>query len=924
MHMCVRAMHTVSAALRRTSVRVRPAALLLAGLVLAAAPEVQAQARGTVTGTVTHAQTGMTMSGANIQVIGTQQGTLTRADGSYRLELAPGAYQLRASQVGYATATQSVVVTAGQTATHNFQLAPSAVQIDELVAVGSRRADRTVTNSPVPVDVIPASVIANTGLTETAQIIQRLAPSVNFPRTSIADGTDHLRPVTLRGLAPDQVLVLVNGKRRHNTSLVHVNGTVGRGSTSVDLNAIPASAIERIEVLRDGAAAQYGSDAIAGVVNIVLKGGERQELMTSYGQVFSTENGRDHRDGEVVNVNGTFGVQLGQGGFVTLNGEFRDRQRTNRAYPDARQQYLTGDPRNSNPAEISSWQGDGESRDVGGFLNAAYPLANGVELYAFGGVTQREGRAAGFFRRANDDRTVRSIHPNGFLPWIGSEIWDVSGSGGVRGQLAGWRWDLSSVYGGNSFRFSVHNSNNVSMGPDTPTDFQAGTLTFNQWTNNLDFARELNLGIPVNIGIGAEFRLDRYGIEAGDPDSYRDGGVPLLDANGNPRLDANGNPLKAAVGSQVFPGFRPSDEVDVSRNNVAAYIDLESNLTPQLLLNVAGRTEHYSDFGSTLDGKIAARFEPVRGFALRGAAGSGFRAPSLAQSYFSATSTNFIVVNGVNTPFDIRTFPVDTRGAQILGSRELKPEQSVNLSAGVSLEPLNNLTITADYYAIDIEDRIVLSGNFTGTAIRQLFEREGLAGVAGGRYFTNAVDTRTRGFDVVANYGMLLANGGMLRLVGGYNQSRTRVTRVSETPPELRAFQSVLFDRIERGRIEQGQPRNNVNLTVNYTQGRLGLNVHNQRFGDVSQLASDTTGALDQTFRGKVVTDMDVSYRMLNRVRLSVGANNLFDVYPDEWKDFHRGVDGALTTAGIYRYPGGTAPFGMNGRFVYVRMSYAR
>jgi iron complex outermembrane recepter protein len=880
-----------------------------------------AQARGVVTGTVTNVQTGAPLAGANIQVVGSQLGTLTRSDGMYRLELSPGSYEIRASLIGYTMATQRVVVTAGQTASRDFQLAPSAVALAELVAVGTRRADRTVTESPVPVDVLTAQVIESTGLTETAQIIQRLAPSVNFPRTSIADGTDHIRPVTLRGLSPDQVLVLVNGKRRHNTALVHVNGTVGRGSTSVDLNAIPASAIERIEVLRDGAAAQYGSDAIAGVVNIVLKSGERRDAMTTFGQIYSNENGREHRDGRVVNLNGTYGVRFPAGGFLTLNGEFRDRERTNRAYPDARTQYYAGDPRNETyTPQVTSWAGDGDARDVGGFLNAAYPLANGMEVYSFGGVTQREGMAAGFFRRPGDptDRTVLAIHPNGFLPWIGSEIWDYSGAAGLRGTAGGWRWDLSSVYGRNSLRFSVHNSNNVSLGAASPTDFYAGTLKFSQWTNNLDFARELNLGLsaPVNLGIGAEFRLDGYGIEAGEEASWVHGGVPI---QSGPRAGG-----VAPAGAQVFPGFRPTDEVDVTRNNVAAYIDLESKLAPQLLLNVAGRTERYSDFGSTLDGKVAARFEPVRGFALRGAAGTGFRAPSLGQSYFSATSTNFIVINGVNTPFDIRTFPVNTAGANVLGARELKPEKSVNLSAGLSLEPVRNLTITADYYAIDIDDRIVLSGNFTGAAIRQLFEAQGLTGVGGGRYFTNAIDTETRGFDVVANYGILLPNAGTLRLTGGYNQSRTKVTRVSETPPELRAFQTVLFDRIERGRIEQGQPRNNVNLTLNYTQGRLGVNLHNHRFGGVSQLAADTTGALDQTFSRKLITDLDVSLRMMQRLKLSLGANNLLDVYPDEWKDFDQGVNGALTTNGVYRYTGNISPYGMNGRFVYVRMSYGR
>jgi iron complex outermembrane recepter protein len=888
--------------------------MMVVPLVLALSTPGAAQTVGTVTGTVTHAQTGSAISGVAVRALGMPQVAITRPDGTYRLQLPAGTYELQAGVLGFAMASQTVRISAGANVAQNFSLTPSAVALDEIVALGTRRMDRTVTESPVPVDVISAAVIQNMGLSETAQILQRLTPSVNFPRTSIADGTDHLRPVTLRGLAPDQVLVLLNGKRRHNTALVHVNGTVGRGSTSVDLNAIPANAIERIEILRDGAAAQYGSDAIAGVVNIVLKSGERREATALVSSVYSSENGRDHRDGEVVNVNATLGAMFAQGAFLTANLEFRDRNRTNRAYPDQRPQYFTGDPRNSNPPIISSWQGDGDMRDIGGFLNAGYPLANGMHIYAFGGLTQRDGRAAGFFRRANDVRTVRAIHPNGFLPEIGSDILDFSGAAGVRGAMSGWNWDLSSVYGGNQFGFNVHNSNNVTLGAQSPTDFYAGTLNFSQWTNNLDLSREFNVGLrsPLSVGVGAEFRLDNYSIEAGHPDSYRDGGIRVLDG---PSAGAQG-----AVGSQVFPGFRPADVVDASRNSVAGYVDLENRLSGRLLLNVAGRVEHFSDFGSTADGKVAARLVVAEGIAIRGAAGTGFRAPSLAQSYFSATSTNFIVVNGVNTPFDIRTFPVNTQEAQILGAQALRAEESVNLSGGISIDVIPGLVLTADYYAVNIDDRIVLSGNFTQPAVRQLFEQRGLRGVGGGRFFTNAIDTETRGFDIVVNYGVLLGEAGMLRAIAGYNQSKTEVTRIARTPPELQQFQSTLFDRIEQGRIEAGQPKNNINLTLNYTLGRLGVNLHNQRFGEVTQFNADP--ALDQTFSARWVTDLDLSYQVMQRLRLAVGANNVTDVYPDPFKDFDKGVTGALTTNGIYRYAGGTSPFGMNGRTVYAKVSY--
>jgi iron complex outermembrane recepter protein len=889
----------------RHPVRVLVACGLMA--VLGNSP-LEAQGRGSVGGRVTNAQTGAPIAGVTVQAIGQRQGTITRGDGSYRLDLPAGTHEIRAGSVGYGVVSLSVAVEAGASAVANFALSPSAISLDPLVAVGTRRADRTVTNSPVPVDVITAEVIQNTGLTETSQIIQRLAPSVNFPRTSIADGTDHMRPVTLRGLAPDQVLVLINGKRRHTTALVHVNGTVGRGSTSVDLNAIPASAIERIEVLRDGAAAQYGSDAIGGVVNIILKSGAQQNIGASVGQTRTSENGRTHSDGEVLQVGGSIGTGLPRGGFVTLSGEVRDRNRTNRAYVDTRPQYFPADnPKNSEAPRVSSWQGDGDSRDLGGFLNASLPLASGVELYSFGGATFREGRAAGFFRRALDDRTVRSIHPDGFLPEIGSEIRDMSAVAGVRGILGEWTWDASTLFGENSFRFGVHNSNNASMGAASPRDFYAGTLSFNQWTTNLDLSRRFAVaGRPVNVAVGGEFRRDNYRIEAGELASYQDGGQRVLDGPAAGGL--------TALGSQVFPGFRPSDEKSEFRNNTAAYLDLESQYTRALLLTVAGRVENYSDFGFTADGKIAGRLELMPQIAVRAAAGTGFRAPALAQSFFSSTATNFI--GGV--PFDIRTFPVASAEAQVLGARALTPEESVNLSVGVSLEPLSGFSATVDFYQIDIDDRIVLSGNFVGPEVRALFQSRGLGGVGGGRFFTNAIDTRTRGFDVVASYGMFLGNAGLLRLTGGYNQSRSEVTRVSATPPELAAFQEALFDRVERGRIEKGQPRNNINFTINHSINAFGLNFHNHRFGEVSQLQANP--AQDQTFSAKWISDLDLSYRLPQRVRVALGANNLFDVYPDAWQDFDQ--SGPLSTGGIYRYPGGGSPFGFNGRFIYLRLSY--
>jgi iron complex outermembrane receptor protein len=551
----------------------------------------------TLTGKVSDEGTKEPISGARVFVPGTVMSATTRLDGTYRLRLAPGRHEVRVTYIGYGIARDTIQAEAGAALSRDFPLTREPLALQELAVVGTRAAERTSTEAPVPVDVLTAAEIKQTGRTETAQIIQALAPSFNFPRATISDGTDHTRPATLRGLAPDQVLVLVNGKRRHMSALINVNGSIGRGSGMVDLNAIPASAIDRIEILRDGAAAQYGSDAIAGVINIILKEGSPNEILTTFGQTVES-------DGEVIQGGGNYAVPLGEDGVLQLAGEYRNRGFTNRSAPDLRQQYFAGDPRNSDPALnglINHRQGDSDTEDGGLFLNLSKPVADAVELYAFGGGTLRSGESAGFFRRANDDRTVRAIYPNGFLPMIGTKISDFSGVGGVRGERSGWRWDVSADYGRNLFHFDVRNSANVTLGVASPTEFYAGTLIADQLTANLDLAKSYEIGLasPLNVAVGGEFRRDGYQLHEGEPDSYRDGGVLILDG---PHQDSLGAP-----GAQVFPGFRPVDATDQSRHNVAGYVDLEAQLMKKLLVGVAGRVEDYNDFGSTTDGKVTAR-----------------------------------------------------------------------------------------------------------------------------------------------------------------------------------------------------------------------------------------------------------------------------------------------------------------------------
>ena len=896
---------------------------------------------GTVMGKVS--ANGAPVASAAVVATGTGRGTQTRPDGSYRLTLTVGRYELRARAVGFTSGRDSVTITAGGTATVNFALDKRVATLEAISTLGTRGEARTVIDAPAPIDVLSAADIKATGRTETAQMIQAVAPSFNFPRTSIGDGTDAVRPATLRSLAPDQTLVLVNGKRRHNSALVNVNGFVGRGSAPVDLNAIPSSMIDHIEILRDGAAAQYGSDAIAGVINIVLKSGASGESITTLGGALTTYNRPDNltpypiqvgavsgRDGKVFHTALDYGWTGTQNSFLHVAGEVRSRGYTNRSLEDPRIQYAAGDAREANPllpgpeGRVNHRQGDAATNDLQGFWNAGRSLGSG-DFYSFGGASRRHAEATGFWRRPSDDRTLRTLFPNGFLPVIASDVADASGSVGFRGSASGWNYDLGTVLGGNQFGFTIKNSNNASLGPSsTKTQFDAGKLRFGQSTTSLDLNRTLKdmLPFPVNLAAGAEFRYDRYEIVAGEPDSWRNGGARVVDVNGNLTT------RPAAPGAQVFPGFKgdsggKSNDAGVhSRNNTALYADFSSDLTKDLLVAVAGRFENYSDFGSTTTGKISTRYQLVQGLALRGSASTGFRAPSLMQEYFASTATNF--VSGV--PFDIKTLPANTREAGALGASPLKAEKSRNFGFGFAAEPISALSFTADYYYIEIDDRIVLSNNFTGPTAIAALATIGITGISGGRYFTNAIDTRTRGYDVIANYGLSLTNSTLLRLSAAYNHNTTRVTRVDTLPTNLSGLKASLFDRVEQARIELGNPENNLILSGNFTMNELGLILRTQRFGQVTSYGATPTnaaGPLDQTFSPKWITDLSASYS-LRRFKVTAGADNILDVYPD--RNNSNGSltpeNGGTSNFGIFPYAGIT-PFGFNGRFIYTKLSVA-
>jgi iron complex outermembrane receptor protein len=635
---------------------------------------------------------------------------------------------IRVVAPGLQSKTAKLTLTAGRF-TQDFALAYS---FQQEVVVGSRAAGAAAEKA-VPVDVFTEQQVETASASaETAQIIERIAPSFNFPRPTISDGTDSVRPATLRSMGPDQVLVLVNGKRRHTSALVNVNGTIGRGAQNVDLNAIPASAIERIEVLRDGAAAQYGSDAIAGVINIVLKSGVSPLDLGLQGGTTT------HSDGELLDVNANSGLKVGTG-FLNFTGEYRKRNETNRAGRDPRDQIMAGDAGNNPVKQPSYHWGDAEERDIMGWVNGSIPLNDdaSTSFYVFGGASRGDGIHGGNYRRALQAQNWPQIYPLGFLPLIEPKIVDYSGTVGVRGVVSGaWFWDVSAQYGHDKFDFNVTHSLNTSLGPDIPpnkTNFYAGALEFNQFVSNLDVTRETEIGLagPLNVAFGAEFRRENYQEHAGEEASWIDGGHP----------DQFGG--RAGAGAQVFPGFRPSNEVDASRSSYAGYLDLEADVLKFLRLGVAGRFEHYTDFGDTSDFKLTARIEATKQLVFRGAASTGFRAPSLGQTYFSAISTNFLNVNGVFVPFDVGHFRVNSPLARALGATDLKAEDSVNYSAGFVWSPSQVFDFTADYFHVDIDDRIILSGNFTGASLNPILQP---FNATGARFFTNAAGAVSRSF----------------------------------------------------------------------------------------------------------------------------------------------------------------------------------
>lgn len=794
--------------------------------------------------------------------------------------------RLRATLFAAASATALLAGAAhAQTAP---QTAPDAAELDDVVVTGTRAPNRSRLDTLAPVDVVTQEDLQNRGTTELAAALAQSVPSLTFPRPAVVDGTDSIRPATLRGLSPDQTLVLVNGTRRHASALVNVNGSVGRGSAAVDLNTIPAGALDRVEVLRDGASAQYGSDAIAGVVNLRLRQARSGGGATfTAGQYYTTVDtaraaGRDEQDGGTLTASAWQGFGLGDEGYLTLSAEYLQRDPTNRSDLDPR----------VTPNAVTARFGDPEVTQWTVFANAGAPLGNGWAAYGWAGFQDRDSESAAFPRLASNVNNVAAIYPNGFLPKIAVNSQDLSVAGGLRGQIGGWDADVNLVYGRNALDFRTEDSLNATYGAASPTSFDSGSLIYDQLVLGADFTRQYDVGLyaPLNVAAGLEARRETYQIEAGQPESYDRG--PL---GGNTALSG---------GAQGFVGFQPSNEVDEDRTAVGVYLDVEAPVTEQFTVAGAVRFEDYSDFGNATTGKISARYDFTPSFALRGSVSTGFRAPSLQQSYF--TSTASVIQSGVVV--ETGTFPATSTVAGLLGAEPLDAETSTNYTLGAVFR-WGDFNLTVDAYQIDIEDQIVLSELINRSFSPQVASLLDPLGVQAARFFLNGVDTTTRGVDVVGRYRLNTVDYGDWDFTVAANVNDVEVTR---TPTSSSVLSPVppLFARSRILTIEEGTPDTKVSGTANWSYGRWGLTARSTYYASVLQPGS--TAASDYSTGDKVVADFEARFSPNDRVTLSLGVDNAFDEYPDA-------VPAALNSNGVLGFPY-YSPFGFNGRFVYARI----
>jgi iron complex outermembrane receptor protein len=789
-----------------------------------------------------------------------------------------------------------------------------------IVVTGSRGQQRTVVDSPTPIDVISGEDLERTGKAGVFSALNTLVPSFNLPVRAGGATSTVIATGGLRGLNPDQVLILVNGKRRHKTSLINAVSTLYNGSVPADLDMIPVAAIDHIEVLRDGAAAQYGSDAIAGVINIILK-----DDNSGGSAGFTAGQNFDRSDGELYQANLNFGMKLGENGFANFSLNLKKQEMSNRALPLAECTRtatttclypLVGgqlDPRDAAAVGteriVTTSFGAMPSRSINTGLNAGYDVGD-VHLYAFGTYSQRRSDLWYSYRYPKDVNNVMGIYPNGYRPHVMIDEEDFEFVLGAKGLVAGWDWDFSTGYGRNRARQSSEGTVNPTLGVLSPTEFYIGTLKSSEFVTSLDLTRGYDVGGGnLQVSAGAQHRHERYQTFAGDPASY-----------------ATGSNIVAGMtpGAQSSAGFQPQDAAYMSRDNVSVYGDVAWDPSKDLTIGAAARFEHYDDgSGNTLIWKVNGRYAATPWLAVRAAANTGFRAPAVAQQIYTQTTNQFRTVNGVNNVLlQIKTLGVNDPAAIALGAKPLTPEKSFNISAGVVLTPMRNFNLTIDAYQIDVDDRITITSTLTGTVISQILLANGFssqeAQTLSAQYYTNAIDTRTRGIDIVASYKHSLFDVADMQWNIGYNYNKTKIRKVIDNPAELSAISFELFDRSRRSNMTTNLPRTKLSIS-NYTSvGDFSLSTRLTRYGKFDVLQNGVTAAgvttypNDRSYGAKWITNVELGWQITPVVDLAVGANNLFNVYPDQTGQIS-------ATLGQGAYPG-TSPIGFTGGSYYARV----
>ncbi len=866
--------------------------------------------------------------GATIKVRHQNEGAVADIDGNYQLSLIPGIYEIEVSYVGYTPLKKAIEVDYNDTINLNFDLI-NCPNLEEIVLVGTRFYSNSLLRKTEPADIIKKEQLRQTAQIETSQLLQYTLPSFHSTYQTISDGTDHIDPASLRGLGPDQLLVLINGKRRHSSALVNINGTVGRGSVATDLNAIPTSAIEKIEVLRDGAAVQYGSDAIAGVINIILK---KDINLININSMYGVSK---EGDGTISQISGNYGVGIGKKeGFLNLTADFTRRNSFNRsgAYTGP----IFGNSQDENPSMVDSFFqqtgyendrvmsiGSSEKTNASIFFNAELPIAEKIKIYTFGGLSYRFGNASGFYRFPYQKARQSGIYSMGFSPRLQANIFDNAITLGIKSSNLPLQIDFSNTTGTNSFDFIVKNSNNASLGLASPTRARAGGFSYRQNVTNLDISKTSKRGIPIHLGLGSEFRLENYVQKAGEKDSWIDGD----------RI-STGNRSKE-VGMQMFPGFRPENEVDEYRFNLGIYSNIEAEITKAWSFNVGSRYEFYSDFGSYVSWKLGSRYTFKDLFTWRAAYNTGFRAPSIPQIYFSSRGFQFVSAGNEQVGIDVAHFNNQSAVSTQFGIIPLDPETSKNYSLGFATQLFKRFSLTLDVYKINIQDRIVITGRFSSNDHPRFKEILEPLGISKAQFFTNAIDTKTHGLDLSLQYRYNL-NKAQLKFNLAANVNTTQIRKNDDgttqihAPELLKGFESILFNREEISRVEVAQPGSKTILSCHFQSKRIEVFLVTTRFGSVQYIhpndgdpehwqINELTGlkaSRDQVFSPKWITDINILYSFNNHFSLSLGGNNIFNIYPD--KHTHS----ANISDGLFIYSRRVQQFGIRGAFFYTKMNY--